>query len=224
MSMSAKDRGQAPWTTSPFDLVVSNPPYVPTPSGGDGVASIPRSAGPAWAWNAGLDGRMVLDPLCTSAAGLLADGGSLLMVHSALAGVEQVAESLAVERPACACRCLAVDSLRAGAIGAGRLAGAHRTDRAGLPHREIGSHPGGQVVTGRTRVQVIPNGPVLISGPVRIETPGGDVVESDRFMVAVCTCRRSKNYPMCDTSHRRCRPVRAHRRRCEQQDSAERSS
>jgi CDGSH-type Zn-finger protein len=60
-------------------------------------------------------------------------------------------------------------------------------------------------VTERLRVQVIPNGPVLIPGPVRIETPGGDVVESDRFLVAVCTCRRSKNYPMCDTSHRRCR-------------------
>jgi CDGSH-type Zn-finger protein len=62
-------------------------------------------------------------------------------------------------------------------------------------------------VTDRVRVQVIPNGPVLIPGPVRIETPSGDVVESDRFMVAVCTCRRSKNYPMCDTSHRRCRSV-----------------
>ena len=64
-------------------------------------------------------------------------------------------------------------------------------------------------MTTRTRVQVIPNGPVLIPGPVRIETPGGDVVESDRFMVAICTCRRSKDYPMCDTSHRRCRPARA---------------
>ncbi|MCV7331539.1 CDGSH iron-sulfur domain-containing protein [Mycobacterium cookii] len=50
---------------------------------------------------------------------------------------------------------------------------------------------------------------MLIAGPVRIDTPNGDVVESDRFMVAVCTCRRSKNYPLCDTSHRRCRPVRA---------------
>lgn len=62
-----------------------------------------------------------------------------------------------------------------------------------------------------TRVQVVPNGPVLVSGPVRIETPGGDVVESDRFMVAICTCRRSKEYPLCDTSHRRCRPPRAQR-------------
>ena len=62
-------------------------------------------------------------------------------------------------------------------------------------------------MTERMRVQVIPNGPVLIPGPVRIETPGGGVVESDRFLVAVCTCRRSKDYPMCDTSHRRCQPA-----------------
>lgn len=56
-----------------------------------------------------------------------------------------------------------------------------------------------------TRVQVVPNGPVLVSGPVRIEMPGGEVVESDRFMVAICTCRRSGRYPLCDTSHRRCK-------------------
>jgi CDGSH-type Zn-finger protein len=55
-----------------------------------------------------------------------------------------------------------------------------------------------------TRVQVLPGGPVLVSGPVRIETPDGAVVESDRFMVAICTCRRSDTYPLCDTSHRRC--------------------
>ncbi len=43
----------------------------------------------------------------------------------------------------------------------------------------------------------------MVQGPVRIEMPDGSVVESDRFMVAICTCRRSKNYPLCDTSHRR---------------------
>jgi CDGSH-type Zn-finger protein len=58
-----------------------------------------------------------------------------------------------------------------------------------------------------TRVQVVAGGPVLVSGPVRIETPGGGVVESDRFMVAICTCRRSNDYPLCDTSHRRCRGI-----------------
>ena len=60
-----------------------------------------------------------------------------------------------------------------------------------------------------TRVQVIPKGPVLVSGPVQIEVPGGRVVESDRFMVAICTCARSKEYPLCDTSHRRCRSLAA---------------
>lgn len=60
-----------------------------------------------------------------------------------------------------------------------------------------------------TRVRVIPKGPVLVSGPVRIEMPDGGVVESDRFMVAICSCGRSKQYPLCDTSHRRCRGVEA---------------
>jgi CDGSH-type Zn-finger protein len=45
----------------------------------------------------------------------------------------------------------------------------------------------------------------MVEGPVRVEAPDGSVVESDRFMVAICTCRRSKTYPLCDTSHRRCR-------------------
>lgn len=56
-------------------------------------------------------------------------------------------------------------------------------------------------------VRVVPSGPLMVQGPVRIEMPDGTVVESDRFMVAICTCRRSKDYPMCDTSHR-CRPRR----------------
>lgn len=51
-------------------------------------------------------------------------------------------------------------------------------------------------------VRVVPNGPLMVQGPVRIEMPDGQVIESDRFMVAVCTCRRSKDYPLCDTSHR----------------------
>lgn len=62
-------------------------------------------------------------------------------------------------------------------------------------------------------VRIVPSGPVLVEGPVRIELPDGRVVESDRFLVAVCTCRRSRDYPLCDTSHRRrCRPEQsAHR-------------
>ena len=52
-------------------------------------------------------------------------------------------------------------------------------------------------------VRVVEHGPMLVEGPVRIELPDGSTVESDRFMVAICTCRRSATYPLCDTSHRR---------------------
>ncbi|GGG25437.1 hypothetical protein GCM10007304_44130 [Rhodococcoides trifolii] len=51
-------------------------------------------------------------------------------------------------------------------------------------------------------VRIVPGGPILIDGPVDIVTDDGSHVQSDRFVVAVCTCRRSKTYPLCDTSHR----------------------
>ncbi|MGV0741541.1 CDGSH iron-sulfur domain-containing protein [Mycolicibacterium sp. XJ870] len=54
-------------------------------------------------------------------------------------------------------------------------------------------------------VRLTDRGPMLVEGPVRIELPDGSTVESDRFMVAICTCRRSKTYPLCDTSHRKIR-------------------
>lgn len=77
----------------PFDVVVSNPPYVPTPPDADDEI-IDAAAGPSWAWNAGPDGRLVLDPLCESAPKLLSDDGSLLLVQSALAGVEESLDAL----------------------------------------------------------------------------------------------------------------------------------
>ncbi|MBY6368761.1 CDGSH iron-sulfur domain-containing protein [Rhodococcus corynebacterioides] len=43
----------------------------------------------------------------------------------------------------------------------------------------------------------------MVEGPVDVELEDGTSVRSDRFMVALCACRRSKNYPFCDTSHRR---------------------
>lgn len=46
-------------------------------------------------------------------------------------------------------------------------------------------------------------GPVLIEGPVEITLEDGTVVRSDRPVVALCACRRSKQFPFCDTSHRR---------------------
>ena len=80
------------WTAAldqpPFDIVTANPPYVPAGPTAD-TESIPTSAGPAQAWNAGPDGRLILDPLCDSAADLLTDGGTLMLVQSTLADVAQ---------------------------------------------------------------------------------------------------------------------------------------
>ncbi|MER6448123.1 CDGSH iron-sulfur domain-containing protein [Streptomyces venezuelae] len=53
------------------------------------------------------------------------------------------------------------------------------------------------------RVSLEPQGPVLVEGPVEVVAADGTVARSDRFMVALCTCRRSRTYPWCDTSHRR---------------------
>jgi len=55
----------------------------------------------------------------------------------------------------------------------------------------------------RTRVRLDPGGPLLVEGPVEIVMDDGETVTSDRFLVALCACRRSKRYPFCDTSHRR---------------------
>ncbi|MFF3215809.1 CDGSH iron-sulfur domain-containing protein [Streptomyces sp. NPDC002886] len=62
--------------------------------------------------------------------------------------------------------------------------------------------PGSETVAVARRVVVEPRGPVLVEGPVEIVLDDGTVARSDRFMVAVCTCRRSRTYPWCDTSHR----------------------
>lgn len=66
-----------------FDLIVANPPYVPAPDG-PGAAR-----GAARAWDAGGDGRLLLDRICREAPELLRPGGILLIVHSALSDPEQ---------------------------------------------------------------------------------------------------------------------------------------
>ncbi|MFE5394062.1 CDGSH iron-sulfur domain-containing protein [Streptomyces sp. NPDC056568] len=52
------------------------------------------------------------------------------------------------------------------------------------------------------RVKVQRRGPLLVEGPVEVELEDGTTVSSDRFQVALCTCRRSRRFPWCDTSHR----------------------
>ncbi|MGW2181628.1 CDGSH iron-sulfur domain-containing protein [Streptomyces sp. NPDC001732] len=55
----------------------------------------------------------------------------------------------------------------------------------------------------RRRVTLTGHGPLLVEGPVEVTGPDGTTAVSDRFVVAVCTCRRSRIPPWCDTSHRR---------------------
>ncbi|MFE2140100.1 HemK2/MTQ2 family protein methyltransferase, partial [Streptomyces sp. NPDC059466] len=52
-----------------YDIVLANPPYVPSPE-----IALP-TGGPARAWDAGPDGRLVIDRICASAPALMRTGG-----------------------------------------------------------------------------------------------------------------------------------------------------
>ncbi|MCO5994034.1 methyltransferase [Actinoallomurus sp. WRP9H-5] len=69
-----------------FDVIVANPPYVPS-------ADAPRRVR-GRAWDAGRQGRAMIDRICAHAPGALAVGGTLLMVQSVLCGVETTLNSL----------------------------------------------------------------------------------------------------------------------------------
>lgn len=71
-----------------FDLAVTNPPYVPAPPG------VPCD-GPARSWDAGADGRLLIDRVCDTAPVFLRQGGVLLIVHSHLSGVGDTLHRLA---------------------------------------------------------------------------------------------------------------------------------
>jgi release factor glutamine methyltransferase len=79
----------APVVGKQYDLVVSNPPYVPTAD-----ASLP-TRGAMRAFDGGLDGRTVVDRVIDEAPRVLAPGGCLLLVHSAINGVDTTLERLA---------------------------------------------------------------------------------------------------------------------------------
>jgi release factor glutamine methyltransferase len=77
----------------PYDLIVCNPPYVPHDQCVEGV-QLPSYLGSALAWDAGHNGRMVLDPLCAAAKDMLAHGGSMLIVQSEFAVPRETLERL----------------------------------------------------------------------------------------------------------------------------------
>lgn len=71
-----------------FDVVVSNPPYVPAHDDVLPTRGIER------AWDAGVDGRMLLDRICVQAPGVLAASGILLIAQSSLSGIEKTQSML----------------------------------------------------------------------------------------------------------------------------------
>jgi release factor glutamine methyltransferase len=75
-----------------FDLITANPPYLPADN--DALPTL----GPARAWDAGRDGRRVLDPLCAMAAAHLQPGGTILVVHSCVSDLGVTMRSLRATR------------------------------------------------------------------------------------------------------------------------------
>lgn len=71
-----------------YDVIVSNPPYVPA-----ATDELPTS-GPQRAWDAGRDGRALLDRVVAGAPAHLRPGGTLLVVQSHVCGVEATLDAL----------------------------------------------------------------------------------------------------------------------------------
>lgn len=80
----------APLPGERFALITCNPPYVPLAPG-------ERTRRHERAWNAGHDGRMILDTLCAQLAEHLEPGGSAFIVQSSYAGINDTLAAL-IER------------------------------------------------------------------------------------------------------------------------------
>jgi release factor glutamine methyltransferase len=79
----------APVAGQRFGLIVSNPPYVPSPN-----AELP-ARGASRAWEAGPRGRAFIDRICAGAPSHLDPGGVLLLIHSSFCSEEATAGALA---------------------------------------------------------------------------------------------------------------------------------
>jgi release factor glutamine methyltransferase len=73
----------APVAGRQFDVIVTNPPYVPAPDERLPERGIER------AWQAGLDGRVLIDRICVDVADHLRPGGAVLIVQSTINGEDQ---------------------------------------------------------------------------------------------------------------------------------------
>jgi release factor glutamine methyltransferase len=71
-----------------FDVVIANPPYVPA------RRRTPARYTLARCWDAGHDGRLLLDRIANGLPDVLAPGGRALLVHSAVCGERETLDSL----------------------------------------------------------------------------------------------------------------------------------
>ncbi len=109
-----------------FDLVVSNPPYVPSASD-----DLPKR-GLERAWEGGREGRAVLDRICAEARRRLRPSGAVLLVHSSLCGERATLDGLA--RSGLEAR---VVERRKGRLGPLMSARAAELERRGLLHAGV---------------------------------------------------------------------------------------
>lgn len=78
-----------PLTGDRFDIIVSNPPYIPAESD-----SLPRH-GTTVALDAGMNGRILIDRIIAGAPAHLRPAGVLLLVHSSVCGVDDTCSAMA---------------------------------------------------------------------------------------------------------------------------------
>lgn len=78
----------APVAGRRFDVIVTNPPYVPAPD-----ERLPER-GLERAWQAGLDGRVLIDRICAEVADHLKPGGVVLIVQSTINGEDETCSLL----------------------------------------------------------------------------------------------------------------------------------
>lgn len=104
-----------------FDAIVSNPPYVPSEDD-----ELP-ARGPERAWDAGRDGRLVLDRIVAGVDEHLRPGGFVLLTHSSLLGTERTISDL--EHAGLEAECVA---RRRGPLGPLMTARVHALEAEGL--------------------------------------------------------------------------------------------
>lgn len=112
-----------------FDLIVANPPYVPTPPDWRETDIIET------AWNAGPDGRLIIERIIEGVSAHLTANGRLLFVQSSLADIGQTETRLRESGFSCCIR--AQTFLPFGPISRGRFEWLKQTSPLIHPEQEL---------------------------------------------------------------------------------------